>query len=87
MASSSWRSRIDRTILCHTRFLGRRGFLCRRIRETFVIKPGEDMEIVAINDVAPESNEIFRASITPSNGQLFLRSDRVLYCIGDQAQP
>ncbi|MEO1983203.1 MAG: PQQ-binding-like beta-propeller repeat protein [Fuerstiella sp.] len=54
--------------------------------KTFVIKPGEDMDIVAINDVAPESNEIFRASITPSNGQLFLRSDRVLYCIGKPAK-
>ena len=56
-------------------FVGEKG-------QTFAIRPGEDMEIVAINDVAPDSNEIFRASITPAGGQLFLRSDRVLYCIG-----
>ncbi|MEO2016280.1 MAG: PQQ-binding-like beta-propeller repeat protein [Fuerstiella sp.] len=54
--------------------------------KTFAIMPGEDMDIVAVNDVAPESNEIFRASITPSHGQLFLRSDRVLYCIGARAK-
>lgn len=50
--------------------------------KTYVIKPGEEMEIVATNDVNPDSSEIFRSSITPSKGQILLRSDRMLYCIG-----
>ena len=32
--------------------------------------------------VAPADEEVFRASLTPSDGQLFLRSTQVLYCIG-----
>ncbi|MDG2128997.1 MAG: PQQ-binding-like beta-propeller repeat protein [Fuerstiella sp.] len=54
--------------------------------QVFAIKPGADMEIVAVNQVGSHADEIFRASITPSSGQLFLRSDRVLYCIGARAK-
>ena len=50
--------------------------------EIFVIKPGEKMEVVAKNSVGAGDEEIFRASLTPSDGQIFCRSDRVLYCIG-----
>lgn len=50
--------------------------------KTIAIRPGEDMEIVATNTVNNSDKEIFRASITPSNGELFLRSDSALYCIG-----
>ncbi|HVX63941.1 MAG TPA: PQQ-binding-like beta-propeller repeat protein [Pirellulales bacterium] len=49
---------------------------------TVVIKPGAKLEIVARNQLAPEADEIFRASPTPCEGQLLLRSDRALYCIG-----
>lgn len=52
--------------------------------ETFVVRPGEKMNVVARNTVDAAQDEIFRASITPSDGQIFLRSDRVLYCIGKQ---
>jgi len=49
---------------------------------TYVIRPGENMEVVAVNEVNPGKNEIFRASPTPDKGQILLRSDRMLYCIG-----
>lgn len=50
--------------------------------ETFAIRPGKKLNIVAQNSVGAADDEVFRASITPSDGQIFLRSNRVLYCIG-----
>jgi outer membrane protein assembly factor BamB len=49
---------------------------------TVVIKPGEKLEIVAENKLPCGDEEIFRASPTPSNGQLLIRSTQVLYAIG-----
>jgi hypothetical protein len=54
---------------------------------TFVIRPGPKLDIVAENALAPADDEIFRASLTPSEGQIFSRSDRVLYCIGQRKRP
>ncbi|HWA99819.1 MAG TPA: PQQ-binding-like beta-propeller repeat protein [Pirellulales bacterium] len=49
---------------------------------TIVIRPGPKLDIVAENTLSPSDDEIFRASLTPSQGQIFSRSDQVLYCIG-----
>jgi outer membrane protein assembly factor BamB len=49
-----------------------------------VVKPADRLDIVARNTVGAAANEIFRASITPSAGQLFIRSDRVLYAVGSR---
>lgn len=50
---------------------------------TYVVKPsGDDVEIVAKNDITPgDGDELFRSSIVPCEGQLFLRSHNALYCI------
>jgi hypothetical protein len=53
--------------------------------ETVVVEPGETMKIVAKSKLASDSDEIFRASIVPSQGQLFIRSTRFLYCIGPKS--
>ena len=53
----------------------------------FAIRPGDEMEIVAVNSVDADSDEIFRASPTPSEGQIFLRSHSTLYCIGKRQRP
>jgi outer membrane protein assembly factor BamB len=50
--------------------------------ETFVIEPGPALKVVAENTVGPGEGEIFRASLTPSRGQIFSRSQTHLYCIG-----
>jgi len=50
--------------------------------ETVVVKPGDELNIVARNKITPRDGEYFGSSITPSNGQLFLRGTRTLYCIG-----
>jgi outer membrane protein assembly factor BamB len=46
--------------------------------ETFVIRAGREADILATNDLG----ERFIASPAISNGQLFLRSDGTLFCIG-----
>ena len=50
--------------------------------KTTVIKPGPKLEIVTENTLPVAADEIFRASLTPSLGQMFSRSDKVLYCLG-----
>ena len=51
---------------------------------TMVIKPGPKLELVAENALPATPAEIFRASPTPSDGQLFIRSTTVLYCLGQK---
>ena len=55
--------------------------------ETVVIDPAKqtkagETKVVARNTLDAAADELFRASITPSDGQILLRSDQVLYCIG-----
>jgi outer membrane protein assembly factor BamB len=53
--------------------------------EVVVLKPTDDaLQVVARNAVGAGDEEIFRASLAASDGQLFCRSDRVLYCIGQR---
>jgi hypothetical protein len=49
---------------------------------TVVLEPGPEMKVVARNKLDVAGDEIFRASLAPCEGQLFLRSDRALYCVG-----
>jgi outer membrane protein assembly factor BamB len=49
---------------------------------TLVIRPGEKLDVVAKNSLASDVDEIFRASPTPSRGQILLRSQSTLYCVG-----
>jgi outer membrane protein assembly factor BamB len=50
---------------------------------TLVIKPGAKLEIVAENELPAGKGELFRASPTPCDGQILLRSRSQLYCIGE----
>ena len=50
--------------------------------QVLVIQPGPELKILARNTVESSAEEIFRATPTPCRGQIFLRSDRVLYCVG-----
>jgi outer membrane protein assembly factor BamB len=51
--------------------------------ETFVIEPGPKMNVVAENALGAAPKEVFRASLAPSNGRIFARSQTALYCIGE----
>jgi outer membrane protein assembly factor BamB len=48
---------------------------------TTVIEPGPTFKVVAENAL-PVQREMFRASLAPSQGQIFARSQTHLYCIG-----
>jgi outer membrane protein assembly factor BamB len=52
---------------------------------TAVVRPGKDLDVVAKNPINATDDEIFRASPSPSRGQIFVRSNRALYCIGKRA--
>ena len=56
-------------------------FFVSETGETVVIKPGKSANIVSRNVVPTTREEIVRASLTPTRGQVFLRSTKVLYCI------
>lgn len=57
-------------------------YLLNEAGRTFVIKPGQEFQSVAENALTAGKDEIFRASLTPCDGQIFIRSTSVLYCIG-----
>ena len=46
----------------------------------YLYRPGSDFEVIAHNTFDDDSD--FNASPSFSDGQLFLRSNRYLYCIG-----
>jgi len=48
--------------------------------ETVVLAPGREFQELARNDLGDES--VFNATPAISNGQLLLRSDKFLYCVG-----
>jgi outer membrane protein assembly factor BamB len=54
---------------------------------TLVIKPGTSLEILAENQFGPGEGEVFRSSMAASQGQLFFRSDRAVYCVATGATP
>ncbi len=50
--------------------------------EAVLIRPGKELDIVSQNKLTSGDDEIFRSTIIPSGGQLFIRSTKRLYCIG-----
>jgi outer membrane protein assembly factor BamB len=50
--------------------------------DTIVIEPGPKMKIVGESKIASDQDELFRSAIVPCQGQLFIRSNKFLYCIG-----
>jgi hypothetical protein len=47
--------------------------------ECFVVKPGPEFEILAVNKL----DEVFCASPAVSAGKIYLRGRKHLYCIGN----
>jgi len=50
--------------------------------ETIVIKPDDKLNVVARNEIEVAEGELFRSSLAPSDGQIFMRSTTTLYCVG-----
>ena len=50
--------------------------------ETSVIKLEDELHVVATNHLGATEGELFRSTMAASEGQLFFRSDRAVYCVG-----
>jgi outer membrane protein assembly factor BamB len=57
------------------------------VGETIVIKPDDKLHVVARNKIDVAEGELFRSSLAPSDGQIFMRSSTTLYCVGERDQP
>lgn len=77
-----WKSRIGENFSSSPIAAGGLAYFQSEDGTTVVLRPGPKTDIVARNALDASSDEIFRASLVPSEGQIFARSDRVLYCIG-----
>jgi outer membrane protein assembly factor BamB len=53
--------------------------------ETFVIRPGGELDVIARNPLPAGDDEIFRSTLAPSDGQLLFRSNRAVYCVGKKS--
>ncbi len=79
-----WKERIGANFSSSPFAAGGLAYFQSEAGETTVLRPGPKLEIVAKNTVDPTDEEIFRASLTPCEGQLFSRSNLKLYCIGQR---
>ena len=79
-----WKSRIGENFSASPFAAGGLAYFQGESGETTVLRPGPKPDIVAKNTVDPADEEIFRASLTPCEGQLFARSNLKLYCIGQR---
>lgn len=53
--------------------------------DTYVIRPGNALDIVATNTLGATGDEIFRASPAACDGKLFFRSNKRVYCVGGKS--
>ncbi|MFK8111850.1 MAG: PQQ-binding-like beta-propeller repeat protein [Rubripirellula sp.] len=51
--------------------------------EVLVMKCGREFELISRNAFSSDDEEIFRSSISVSDGELLIRSDHRLYCVGE----
>jgi outer membrane protein assembly factor BamB len=58
-----------------------KAFFLRENGETVVVDPRAEQPVVGVNSLSAPEDEIFRASIAPSQGQLLIRSNTRLYCV------
>jgi outer membrane protein assembly factor BamB len=48
---------------------------------TYVVKPGKELQVVSTNSLPAAQGEIFRATLVPIDGKLYIRSSTTLYCV------
>lgn len=77
-----WKERVGGQVSASPVAYGGLVFFIDEAGTTIVVDPKDPKHIVRRNTISASTDEIFRASITPFQGQVFLRSNRVLYCVG-----
>ena len=79
-----WRERMGKGYTASPVLADGKIYFVSRDGQATVLEPGAKYSVLAVNQLDPQQNEDFLASPAVSNGQIFLRSDRVLYCVGIQ---
>jgi outer membrane protein assembly factor BamB len=77
-----WKDRLRGSFTSSPIAAGGLAYFQNEAGETFVVEPGPEFKVVAENKLGAGPNEIFRAALSPSHGQIFSRSQTHLYCIG-----
>jgi len=77
-----WKERLNGQFSSSPIVAGNLVYQTNEAGETLVIEPAESFKLVARNALAPEPDELFRASMAVVDGQILLRSNKFLYCIG-----
>lgn len=79
-----WRERVSGNFSASPTAWRDLAFFVAESGETVAIDPvaASETRIASRNTVGAADDEIFRAGVVPSEGQVFLRSDKALYCIG-----
>ena len=76
-----WVKRIDGQVSASPVSYDGLAFFLTESGDTVVVDPESEEKIITRNSLDATKDELFRASITPCDGKLFLRSDQRLYCI------
>ncbi len=79
--SELWAKRIDGQVSASPVSYDGLAFFLTESGDTVVVDPQSEEKIIAVNSLAATQDEFFRASITPCDGKLYLRSDQCLYRI------
>jgi hypothetical protein len=79
-----WKDRFNGTFTSSPIAIAGLAYFQDEAGETVVLQPGPEKRIVARNRLGASAEELFRASLTPAHGQIFSRSDRFLYCVGNE---
>jgi outer membrane protein assembly factor BamB len=77
-----WKERMDGTFTSSPIAAGGLAYFQSDAGVTYVLQPGPNAKLVSRNTLPAAPDELFRASLTPSAGQIFSRSDQMLFCIG-----
>jgi outer membrane protein assembly factor BamB len=81
-----WKERLEGKFTASPIAAGGRVYFLNEAGVVYVLEPGPTFKLISRNDLEAPGAEIFRASLTPSAGQIFIRSDRALYCIGAETR-
>jgi outer membrane protein assembly factor BamB len=81
-----WKERLNGKYSSSPLVVGRQAWFQSEEGGTTAVEPGDKMTIAATNTLDSTTDEIFRASLVPSQGQIFSRSTKFLYCIGDKSR-
>ncbi len=77
-----WRHRVEGPFEASPVIAGGHLYAVNKKGRTFVVKLGEKPETAGRNDLEVKPDDRFQATPAVANGRIYLRSDKVLFCVG-----